>query len=262
MKFPYYLLYLSFSLFVLITCSTNSETNNTEINDVLEAKDDKTDEADEIDNEETDTPDSENDSAIKIISLGDSYTIGESVCERCRFPEQLKDSILKKHENTSADLKVIAKTGWTSNNLINAIDREVLVNDYDLATLLIGVNNQFQGVDFDVFTREFSKLVNIATELSKGESKNVIVVSIPDYAYTPFGNANVVITEEIDKYNNFIRSYCNSKEITYIYITDITRKGLEQPNLVAKDNLHPSTLAYSKFVELILPHALEKIESN
>ncbi len=260
MKFFYYLLY--FNLFIATSCSTSSETNNTEIKDVTEAKDDTTTETDEMDNEETDTPDSENDSAVKIISLGDSYTIGESVCERCRFPEQLKDSILKKHENISVDLKVIAETGWTTNNLINAIDKETLANNYDIATLLIGVNNQFQGVDFDVFTKEFSKLVNIATELSKGESKNVIVVSIPDYAYTPFGNANVVITQEIDKYNNFIRSYCNSKEITYIYITDITRKGLEQPNLVAKDNLHPSTLAYSKFVELILPHALEKIEND
>ena len=88
---------------------------------------------------------------LKILSLGDSYTIGESVCEKCKFPEQLKDSILKEFgSETTIELKVIAKTGWTKSSLIAAIDAENSTSDYDLVTLLIGVNNQYQRRDFSI----------------------------------------------------------------------------------------------------------------
>ena len=48
---------------------------------------------------------------LKMLSLGDSYTIGESVCTKCKFPEQLKDSLLEEFgSETTIDLKVIAVT--------------------------------------------------------------------------------------------------------------------------------------------------------
>ncbi|WP_248724909.1 SGNH/GDSL hydrolase family protein [Seonamhaeicola sp. ML3] len=197
--------------------------------------------------------------AIKLLSLGDSYTIGQSVCETCRFPEQLKDSLIERIENLTAELKVIATTGWTTTNLKNAIANENLGNDFDLATLLIGVNNQFQVRDFSIFETEFPELVNDAIRFAKGEKENLIVVSIPDYAFTPFGNGRSTISNGIDKYNNYIENYCNANDITYIYITDITREGLEKPELVASDGLHPSAVAYSKFVSRMLPEALKKL---
>jgi lysophospholipase L1-like esterase len=88
------------------------------------------------------------------------------------------------------------------------------------------------------------------------------VVSIPDYAYTPFGQngSPETISEELELYNNFAQNYCEINGLSYVYITDITQQGLENPNLVAADNLHPSTLAYTQFVERILPLAIEKIE--
>lgn len=214
-----------------------------------------------IDNEETipETSESPKPDPIKILSLGDSYTIGESVCETCRFPEQLKDSLKVNVEGLDASLKLIARTGWTTSRLKTEIAQENLDNDYDLVTLLIGVNNQFQGRPFEIFENEFPELADIAIVSAQGEKKNLIVVSIPDYAFTPFGSGSTSISAGIDKYNDFIESYCNQNEITYIYITDITRLGLTQPELVANDGLHPSTLAYSKFVERILPKALEKL---
>lgn len=197
--------------------------------------------------------------SLKILSLGDSYTIGESVCDTCRFPEQLKDSIKEKIGNQDVELKVIARTGWTTTVLKNAIANESLDEDYDLATLLIGVNNQYQRKSFDIFEKEFPELVGMAIKHAKGKKENLIVVSIPDYAFTPFGNGNTSISEDIDKYNSFTENYCKQYSIAYVYITDITRKGLDNPDLVAADGLHPSTIAYSKFVSRILPEALEKI---
>ena len=196
----------------------------------------------------------------RYLALGDSYTIGQSVCETCRFPIQLQDSIVKYlNEEDVIQTQIIAQTGWTTSNLKSAIANQNPPNDFDLVTLLIGVNNQFQNTPFTVYEQEFPELVTIAIEKAKGKKENLIVISIPDYAYTPFGNGNAAISSQIDNYIAFAESFCVANNITFISITDITRLGLEQTNLVANDGLHPSTIAYTKFVERILPIAKEKL---
>ncbi len=229
--------------------SDNGENTNNEDND-------STDENDTSDEGEDNTSQSN----FKILSLGDSYTIGQSVCETCRFPEQLKDSLTNNIENSTFELQIIAQTGWTTTSLINAINSNDPSNDFDIVTLLIGVNNQYQGRPFSLYEQEFPELVTTAIEKASGDPDNVIVVSIPDYAYTPFGNGNTTITEELDVYNEYAQNYCNLNNIAFVYITDITREGLNNPDLVASDGLHPSELAYSRFVERILPVALEKLQ--
>lgn len=220
----------------------------------------------ENNNDETETGNTEEDAQIqkfKILSLGDSYTIGQSVCETCRFPEQLKDSLYSNIDNIDISLDIIAKTGWTTTALINSINNENPPQDYNLVTLLIGVNNQYQNKPFDLYQSEFPQLLNTAISLAQGEKNNVIVISIPDYAYTPFGQNSYnseLISEELNAYNNFAEAYSNEREVTYIYITDIMREGLNNPDLVASDGLHPSELAYSLFVERLLPIAVEKLQ--
>lgn len=245
MKLNFPLLWLSLILFVCVGCTSDSDLNTESPEMEIE--------------EETEPEDTTENNTLKILSLGDSYTIGESVCETCRFPEQLKDSIKSKIGNQDVELKVIAQTGWTTTVLKSAIENENLTEDYDLATLLIGVNNQYQRRPFDVFEKEFPELVSEAIKYASGKKANLIVVSIPDYAFTPFGNANSSISQEINIYNNYIADYCKQYSITYVFITDITRQGIENPNLVASDGLHPSTFAYTQFVSRILPYALEKI---
>lgn len=196
------------------------------------------------------------------LALGDSYTIGESVCATCRFPAQLKDSIGKYlNPNDTFREKIIAVTGWTTADLKGAVSADTSGNNYDLVTLLIGVNNQYRNQSFSVYEQEFPELVATAIQRAKGDKNNLIVVSIPDYAFTPFGNGNATISEGIFRYNEFAKNYCLANNITFINITDITQMGLMQPNLVASDGLHPSTLAYTKFVERILPEARNKIRN-
>jgi acyl-CoA thioesterase-1 len=194
--------------------------------------------------------------SVNYLALGDSYTIGQSVCETCRFPEQLKSSLKSLYPQSNFSLKVIATTGWTTTNLISAINTQNPDSNYDLVTLLIGVNNQYQGKDFSIYEKEFPQLVSKAIMLAKGDKKNVIVVSIPDYAYTPFGKMSMnqeKITAEINKYNTFAENYCMMNAVTFVSITDITRQGLNNPGLVATDGLHPSEQAYKMFVEKMLP---------
>lgn len=197
---------------------------------------------------------------FNYVALGDSYTIGQNVCETCRFPEQLKDSLksfLPSSDNIS--VKVIAQTGWTTTNLKTAIANENLSPTYDLVTLLIGVNNQYQNKPFSLYETEFPELLQTAISLAKGDTNRVIVVSIPDYAFTPFGQGSSNpenISNQIDNYNLFAKNHAESLGVAFVNITDITREGLNNPNLVASDNLHPSELAYSKFVERILPIAI------
>lgn len=197
---------------------------------------------------------------VNYLALGDSYTIGQSVCETCRFPEQLKASLKSFASQTVFSLKVIATTGWTTTNLISAINQQKPEPNYDLVTLLIGVNNQYQGRDFSLYEKEFPELILKAITLAKGDKKNVIVVSIPDYAYTPYAknlakDQRDKITTEINQYNAFAENYCKVNNIVFVGITDITRQGLNNPNLVASDGLHPSESAYMLFVERILPKA-------
>ncbi|UPT71724.1 MAG: SGNH/GDSL hydrolase family protein [Flavobacterium sp. JAD_PAG50586_2] len=196
----------------------------------------------------------------KYLALGDSYTIGQSVCETCRFPVQLKDSIAKYlNPNDTFLVRIIAQTGWKTTDLKLAVAAESPPTDYDLVTLLIGVNNQFQNKPFSLYEQEFPELVNTAIQKAKGDKNNVIVVSIPDYAFTPFGQGSSTISEGIFQYNEFAKNYCLVNDITFVNITDITRQGLLEPELVASDGLHPSTIAYSKFIERILPEARVKM---
>ena len=204
----------------------------------------------------TQTPTTPISNSINYLALGDSYTIGQSVCETCRYPEQLKTSLKALYPATVFSLKIIAKTGWTTSNLISAINNENLQSNYDLVTLLIGVNNQYQGINFSFYEKEFPELVTKAIALAKGDKKNVIVLSIPDYAFTPFGNiygGTTKISAEIAQYNSFAENYCKANEVTFISITDITQKGIQNPDLVAGDGLHPSKEAYTLFVERIFP---------
>lgn len=195
---------------------------------------------------------------LTYLALGDSYTIGQSVCETCRFPEQLRKKLGNLNPKNTYTSKIIATTGWTTTNLISAIKTENPASNYDLVTLLIGVNNQYQNKPFSIYENEFPELANKAIALARGDKSNVIVVSIPDYAFTPFGKQSSnpsKISSEIDNYNAFAQKYCLERNIKFVSITDITRQGLANPNLVATDGLHPSELAYSAFVERIFPKA-------
>lgn len=189
---------------------------------------------------------------MKYLALGDSYTIGESVTPAERWPVQLAAALREKGRSIE-DPTIIATTGWRTDNLKNAINIARLKEEYGLVSLLIGVNNQYQGKPLDQYKIEFEDLLQTAIRLAKGEAKNVIVVSIPDYGFTPFGKPKQEkISKELDQFNEANRQITAQYKVQYFYITDISRKGLEQPDLVAADGLHPSGKMYTQWVDLIV----------
>ena len=193
-------------------------------------------------------------SDIRMLALGDSYTIGESVEVHQRWPHQLMAALIELGRE-SEDPDYIATTGWTTTQLIQGIDiyldRE---KKYNLVSILIGVNNQYQGLDISSYGPDLIKIINLAFDVVKQDKSRVFMLSIPDYAYTPFGGGKSSISKELDAYNAINKRIAAEYSIAYIDITPISRTGLDHPSLVAIDGLHPSELQYRKWVEEILNH--------
>ena len=189
---------------------------------------------------------------VKFLALGDSYTIGESVAELQRWPVQLTQA-LKADGYTCYNPEILAVTGWRTDDLKNALATSALPKDYNLVSLLIGVNNQYQGKSAADYQTEFEELLDLAIQHGGGDHSRVFVLSIPDYGFTPFGQAQQARTSaEIDTFNAINRSVSKKKNVTYIDITDISRLGLKDPSLVAEDGLHPSGKMYRLWVNRIL----------
>ena len=206
---------------------------------------------DQVDPIEDDTPIE----SIRYLALGDSYTIGQGVADALRWPNQLGDS-LAVLSYTVDTVAIIAQTGWTTANLLQAIENAD-PSGYNLVSLLIGVNNQYQGQDFGIFQNEFDSLLEISIALAHSADR-VFVVSIPDYGVTPFGSSNSeVIGQEIDLYNAYIAERCAAQAIPFINITEISRALGDNPGALAPDNLHPSGTQYSEWVGAILPVVVE-----
>jgi lysophospholipase L1-like esterase len=185
---------------------------------------------------------------INYLALGDSYTIGESVGLN-NFPNQLADT-LNAIGFELAQPEIIARTGWTTTDLLTRLkDNPPKRNQYDFVTLLIGVNNQYQGLDTNLYVQQFEELLIKSIALADNRPNRLWVLSIPDYAFTPFGMGKQAISDEIDLYNDINKRISNTYDIKYVYITDISRKGLDQPDLVAADGLHPSAKQYTRWIK-------------
>lgn len=181
----------------------------------------------------------------RYLALGDSYTIGESVPASERFPVQLA------RELNLGEPLIIARTGWTTDELNAAIDAANPQGPFELVTLLIGVNNQYRGREAEQYRGEFAALLRRAIGFAGGDPKKVIVVSIPDWGVTPFaeGRDRAKIASEIDRYNSVNREEALRAGAKYVDITPISRR--DDPALVAEDKLHPSGRQYSEWVRLI-----------
>jgi lysophospholipase L1-like esterase len=189
---------------------------------------------------------------VRFLALGDSYTIGESVEEKDRWPVQLINRLRQKGL-AAEDPRIIATTGWRTDDLKKAIEAADLTNNYNLVSLLIGVNNQYQGKPVDAYVVEFEELLQIAIRLAGGKNDKVFVVSIPDYGFTPFGKEKQqIISKQLDEFNAVNKKIAEKYGVTYFNITPISRNGFTDPDLVASDGLHPSGKMYSQWVDLIV----------
>lgn len=191
---------------------------------------------------------------LTYLALGDSYTIGESVSQDQSFPYQLTAQL-----NTQTKVNapnIVAVTGWTTNDLINGINNSGLTNNtYDFVTLLIGVNDQYQGLSQDSYRTRFVTLLNTAIKFAKGNKTRVFAISIPDYSVTPYASGSniAVIAKEIDQFNAINKDESDKAGVNYLNITDISRQAATDGTLLAPDGLHPSGKMYGLWMQRLAP---------
>ena len=220
---------VSLTLFTfLITFSSNAQTNNKE-------------------------------KSLRYLALGDSYTIGESVDPKDRWPIQFKKAFDTSQYNIEEPI-IIAKTGWRTDDMLNSAKEQLKDTTFDIVSLLIGVNNEYQGRSPKSFESEFETCVKYAIQKSNHGKKGVFVLSIPDYGYTPFGEKNQQsISKRIDTYNAICKRISKEYDVLYINITDISRRVMDENTLVADDGLHPSAEQYALWVERVVVDVAEMI---
>lgn len=186
------------------------------------------------------------------LALGDSYTIGESVPIFESFPYQVIQLMRKVKQHFHAP-EIVAKTGWTSNELAEHILHTNLNEQYDFVTLLVGVNNQFRDMAIKDFENDFAFLANKAIHFAGNKSNRVMILSIPDWGYTPFANGREIqkISKEIDDYNEVCAGIAKKMKLHFINITDETRAEKNNLQALASDRLHYSKSTHLRWAEKI-----------
>jgi len=240
-------LHLIFKIFFLLTvmigCTSNTNYNDEDLNI------DRDDFSDALIVEDNlNTP---RESPYSFIALGDSYTIGEGVNEDERWPNQFVDVAYESGVDFDQPM-IIAETGWKTYDLLNAIDQTNFTKKYDYISLLIGVNNQFNSRPIDEFEEDLNKLMDEMKRIKKNDG-SIIIISIPDWGYTPFGESSDMsdISEQINLFNSSLRKFATTNGLKYVDVTEISRRGINEPDLITNDNLHPSGIMYLEWAKKI-----------
>lgn len=207
--------------------------------------------------------DTEYENNYSYLALGDSYTIGEGVAEEDRWPVQLVENLNERGYKV-APPKIIAKTGWTSRNLFKAMEKELsYTREFDLVSILIGVNDQYQGKTKREYEEDLREVFRMALNYSKTREHGVFALSIPDYGVTPFaGDNSEEISAEIAEFNEVFKMIAEEYGVDFYNITPISREAARDPDLLVEDELHPSGIMYRYWVEEIIDEITQKLPNQ
>ena len=239
-----HLIFKIFFLLIFINgCTSNTNYNDEDLNIDTDDFSDSLIVEDNLNNQR--------ESPYSFIALGDSYTIGEGVNEDERWPNQFVDVAYENGVDFDQPM-IIAETGWKTYDLLNAINQTNFTKKYDYISLLIGVNNQFNSRPIDEFEEDLNKLMDEMNRIKKNDG-NIIIISIPDWGYTPFGESNDMsdISEKINLFNSSLRKFASTNDLKYVDVTEISRRAINEPDLITNDNLHPSGIMYLEWAKKI-----------
>ena len=231
------------SIFLLsASCETQNSSDDQIITNNIEEDSSKLNEID-INNSSV--------SKFSFLALGDSYTIGEGVEESKRWPNQFIEIAYEKGLYFEKP-KIIAQTGWKTYDLLNAINETNFTKKYDYVSLLIGVNNQFNSRSIYEFEEDLDKIMD-KIDIIRKNNGSTIIISIPDWGYTPFAESynRDTISYEINLFNKSLKNFADKNDIKYVDVTEISRKTLNEDDLLASDNLHPNGLMYFEWAKKI-----------
>ena len=225
-----------------VSCETQNSSDDQIITNDIEEDNSKLNEID-INNSSV--------SKFSFLALGDSYTIGEGVEESKRWPNQFIEIAYEKGLYFEKP-KIIAQTGWKTYDLLNAINETNFTKKYDYVSLLIGVNNQFNSRSIYEFEEDLDKIMD-KIDIIRKNNGSTIIISIPDWGYTPFAESynRDTISYEINLFNKSLKNFADKNDIKYVDVTEISRKTLNEDDLLASDNLHPNGLMYFEWAKKI-----------
>lgn len=196
--------------------------------------------------------------ARRYLALGDSYTIGEGVAPEQRWPVQLARA-LRAEDIDLDEPRILATTGWTTDELATAIDAAQPLGEWEFVTLGIGVNDQYRGRSLASYRECLGELLATATRLAHGDPGRVLMLSIPDWGVTRFARAEgrdaAAVAREIDAFNALARELCDARGIAFVDITPASRMDGDADAMLAADGLHPSGAMYARWVGQALPVA-------
>jgi|AntRauTorckE6833_2_1112554.scaffolds.fasta_scaffold27725_2 lysophospholipase L1-like esterase len=200
---------------------------------------------------------------IRYLALGDSYTIGTGIEEEINYPNQLSDSLSAKGFGFDTT-QIIAVNGWTTTDLKEGIEAASPDSAFDMVSLLIGVNNQYQGLELDLYRTEFRELLEQAIAFAGSDTSAVWILSIPNYGITPFAESRnlIIIGQEIEVYNSIAKEIASEYDIPFIDITPISELAADENSLLASDELHPSAMMYAMWVEVMMPTVTQILNAN
>ncbi len=200
---------------------------------------------------------------LRFLALGDSYTIGEGVAEPERWPVRLAAMLAERGIRLDPP-EIIARTGWTTDELDAAIDAAAPVGPYSLVSLLVGVNNQYRGRSAEEYREQFRFLLGRASGFAGNEAGPVLVLSIPDWGVTPSaaGRDRDAIAREIDAFNAIAHEEAKLAGARWVDLTPASRTAGARPGMLVADGLHPSAAAYEEWARLALPHAVEALKAG
>lgn len=200
-----------------------------------------------------------------LLALGDSYTIGEGLAPEYSYPTLLTDRLHEAGYGLYTP-EIIARTGWTTGELLEYLTNNPPIRDsYPAVLLLIGVNNQYRGLPIDVYKDDLTRLSDLCLQKSGNQATHVVLISIPDYSVTPFASEKnpSKISEELTVYNQIAEEKAAEYGFHFVDITDISRLAQSNPlELLTQDLLHPSREMYRMWVDRILPVAETVIQSQ
>lgn len=201
--------------------------------------------------------------SIRYLALGDSYTIGEKVEEKESWPFQLT-AYLTSEGFKIQNPEIIAVTGWRTDELMDSIaSRHYQSNSFDLVSLLIGVNNQYQKKPFKTFKTEFEDLLQTAISLSSNDEKGVFVVGIPDYSLSEFAKDKKLkrVSSRLKRYNRYIKKMSQRYEVAFYPLQKLSKPLHKDKGMLAEDLLHPSGEQYKAWVDSFKKQVAEQLKS-
>lgn len=198
---------------------------------------------------------------FRYLALGDSYTIGTAIGPEKAYPQIFADSLRQETEVDSVLVQVIAQNGWTTADLQNGINTAQPDSNFNLVTILIGVNNQYQRRSITEYENEFGLLLRQAIAFADGDSSRVLVISIPDWGVSPAGaGSRALIAGQIDNFNAAQEQIAQEQGVRFIDITTLSRSALSDPSLIASDGLHFSAKMQQQWLDLLYPHLVESLK--